>query len=466
MVNRHRTGVGGLAVTMLLAGCHIPANSPLTGLAQLRPHGMPHTNVLPPAAMLQHPGPGVEGPGPGIITPASYEAALAANGIAGGGAALAAGGFGDESGYGIDGLGGGAACPPGGGGAAAGAPYGGGGGAGMAPASQIGFIGPDGMQVRWDMSLAGGFDSPPLVTPGRYDFPQGAIYRLKLTDIPGYEGVELYPTLEVAPVTPRTDAFLAHNTIPFQLTEEDLDQVTTGNFVTKVVYLPDPDYQELAVAGVETLVSTRLDPGVDPVVEADRRGSILAIIRIGNKDLESTGPGGASGGFVDTAAAPPVGVAAPLGMPVGGDPAQVPPAFVAGMTAPEYGMPRVGTPIGLPGPAHIPLGIPAGLQKHSITNHTKMHIPPPSRKMALHVQQAPGLSYPKPARHAYVAERHDVPNIRLRQPPEDRTRFVENGGPDPDSEAAAMGARRGLGLGSRHGMGAGVEAPCPPEPLE
>jgi hypothetical protein len=331
----------------------------------------------------------------------------------------------------------------------------------MPPASQIGFIGPDGMQVRWDMSLAGGFDSPPLVTPGRYDFPQGAIYRLKLTDIPGYEGVELYPTLEVAPVTPRTDAFLAHNTIPFQLTEEDLDQVTTGNFVTKVVYLPDPDYQELAVAGVETLVSTRLDPGVDPVVEADRRGSILAIIRIGNKDLESAGPGGVAGGFV-AGGSPPVGVVAPLGMPVGGDPAQMPPAFVAGMTAPEYGMPRVGTPIGLPGPAHIPLGIPAGLRKHTITNHTKMHIPPPSRTLDLHVQQAPGLSYPKPARHAYVAERHDVPNIRLRQPPEDRTRFIDNGGVDPDSEAAAVG----MGRGVRHGLGAGLEAPCPPEPLE
>lgn len=463
MVNRRRSGLAGLAVTMLLAGCHIPANSPLTGLAQLRPHGMPHTNVLPPAAMLQHPGPGVEGPGPGIITPASYGAALAANGLGmDGGVALTAGGYGDEAGYemdgmggmdGMDGMDGMAACPPGGG--AVGIPYGM--GPGMPPASQIGFIGPDGMQVRWDMSLAGGFDSPPLVTPGRYDFPQGAMYRLKLTDLPGYEGVELYPTLEVAPVTPRTDAFLAHNTIPFQLTEEDLDQVTTGNFVTKVVYLPDPDYQELAVAGVETLVSTRLDPGVDPVVEADRRGSILAIIRIGNKDLESAGPGGVARGFV-AGGSPPVGVVAPLGMPVGGDPAQVPPAFVAGMTAPEYGMPRVGTPIGLPGPAHIPLGIPAGLRKHTITNHTKMHIPPPSRTLDLHVQQAPGLSYPKPARHAYVAERHDVPHIRLRQPPEDRTRFIDNGGVDPDSEAAAVG----MGRGFRHG----IEAPCPPEPLE
>ena len=74
-----------------------------------------------------------------------------------------------------------------------------------------------------------------------------------------------------------------------QFTEEDFDQVLSGNFVTKVIYLPDPEFQELALAGVETLVSTRLDPGVDPIVEADRRGAILAIVRLGNKDLQAPG---------------------------------------------------------------------------------------------------------------------------------------------------------------------------------
>jgi hypothetical protein len=427
MLNRRLQGFVGMSLAATLTGCHIPANSPLTGLAQIRPVATPHTNVLPPAAMLQHPGPGVEGPGPGIIAPASYEAALEAAGV---------GGMGDGGGGGMGGV------------------Y------GTAPTSQVGFVGPDGMQIRWDVSMAGGFDSEPLVSPGRYDFPQGAIYRLKITDIAGREGIELYPSLEVAPVTPRTAAYLAHNAVPFQLTEEDLDQVTSGNFVTKVVYLPDAEYQELAVAGVETLVSTRLDPGCDPVVEADRRGSILAIIRIGNKDLESPGSGGMGGAALAGGAgtATPAGLAAPLGMPCGGDPSQLPPAFVAGMTAPQYGMPSVGTPIGLPGPAHIPLGIPAGLQKHSITNHTKMHIPPPSRSVGLHVQEYPGLSYPKPARHAYVLERHDVPKVHLKQPHEDRTRWVDNGGMDPDT--ANAGARM------LHGGGMDGELPCPPEPME
>ena len=403
MLTRNLPGFLGLLLAATLVGCHIPANSPFTGLAQMSPIATPHTNVLPPSTMLQHPGPGVEGPGPGVIMPASYEAAMSAAGI------------------GIDGEG--QPMIP------------------LPPTSQIGFLGPDGMQVRWDISTAGGFDSSPLVTPGRYDFPQGAIYRLKLTDIPNHEGEELYPTLEVGPVTPRTDAFIAHNAIPFRLTEEDLDQVTTGNFVTKVVYLPDAEYQELAVAGVEELVSTRLDPGVDPVVEADRRGAILAIIRIGNKDLESAIEG--SGGTVIGSGngATPLGFAAPLGMPCGGNPAQLPPAFLAGMTAPEYGMPITGTPIGLPGPPHIPLGVPAGLRKHTITNHTRMQIPPPSRELKLHVQQSPGLSYPKPASRAYIAEKSTVPHIHLKQPRHDKTRFVDSGCPDPEASG-----------------------PCPPEP--
>ena len=86
MTDRRMQGFVGMSLAAALTGCHIPANSPLTGLAQLRPVATPHTNVLPPAAMLHHPGPGVEGPGPGIIAPASYEASLAAAGGALGGA--------------------------------------------------------------------------------------------------------------------------------------------------------------------------------------------------------------------------------------------------------------------------------------------------------------------------------------------------------------------------------------------
>ena len=160
--------------------------------------------------------------------------------------------------------------------------------------SQIVFFGPGGpggtgdMKIGWQTGGPSGEKVylPGRSTPFRYNFMQGYIYRLKLADISGRPTLTLYPTIEVAPSTPATDAYLTHNQIPVQFTAEDLDQVEGGNFVTKVIYLPDPRYQELAVANVETLVSTRLEPGVDPVLEADKRGTILLIVRLGGINLE------------------------------------------------------------------------------------------------------------------------------------------------------------------------------------
>ena len=371
---------------------------------------------LPPSQRLMEPGPGVGGPGPGVLGP------------------LASGGVRPAMSMGPGGYGG-AACAP---------------AAGAGATSQIAFLGPEGGEVAWDVSGQGMFDSTPLVIPGRQNFPQGAIFRLKLTNLLDREGVELYPTLEVAPVTPRTDAYLAHAPIPVQFTDEDLDQVLSGNFVTKVIYLPDPEFQELALAGVETLVSTRLGPGVDPIAEADRRGSIMAILRIGNLDLQLPGqglamqgevtraqhqefidqgegnylpePAEAEGYYQDESSAPMQGemqyegaatgegygegyYGAPQGMSTAGfAPQPVPPHMVSGMSTPQWGMPSVGTPIGLPGPPHIPLGHEAGLVNHTIRNHTRVRMPPPVHKMKVNVKQRPGMSYPRPVNHVSIAE--------------------------------------------------------------
>jgi len=148
---------------------------------------------------------------------------------------------------------------------------------------QVIFLGPEGAKVRWDVRRAGAFDSEPLVCPGRHDFPQGAIYALKWEAISGRPGLTLYPTLEIAPPSEKSAEFLAHNAIPVGLTDEDIAQLVAGTGVTKVVYLPHPEFQELALRGVETLVSSQLEPGADPILEADRRGTILAILRADGK---------------------------------------------------------------------------------------------------------------------------------------------------------------------------------------
>jgi hypothetical protein len=218
--------------------------------------------------------------------------------------------------------------------------------------SQIYFLDPNSMQIGWQNGTGPNGERTylpaQLTVPARYNFNQGYIYRLKITNIPGRAGTALYPTIEVAPTTPATDAYLAHNAIPLQLTAEDFDQVIDGgNFVTKVIYLPDPKYQELAISGVETLVSTRLEPGIDPILEADKRGTILLILRLGAIDLEMPGFSGAG-----TVSSPP-GVGALnhggviIGSPAGADlpPGALPPGFTP--TPP----PAAGTVVLDPAPA-------------------------------------------------------------------------------------------------------------------
>ena len=310
---------------------------------------------MPPAARLAEPGPMVGGPGPGVLAPETIPV----------------------PGYG--------------------APA-------VAPTMQIQFLADGGsMTIHYDVVGDGSFGSEPLVTPGRVEFAQGGIYRLKLTDITGREGIELYPTIEVGTASYRTAAFLAHNALAVRFTANDIDQALENSFVTKVIYLPDPEFQGIGVGGVDTLVS---EPGVDPIFEADRRGSILAIIRLGNKDVELSGNAGAG--------LPMAGGVGFDGMACGPDGSPMsaygnPPNMVAGVTAPQYGMTYTGTPIGLPGPPHIPLGHPAGLQKHVMKNRTHMNIPDPVDKMKISVRHQPGYSYPQPASRAHIREQNIHP---------------------------------------------------------
>jgi hypothetical protein len=170
--------------------------------------------------------------------------------------------------------------------------------------TQVRFVRPSGMRVSWTANGPDGkptYSNVPLETPARYNFLQASIYRLKLSNIPGRPGLEVYPTLEVVPTNFKTEAFLAHSAVPVDFTDEDFKQITEGNYVVKVIYLPDPQYQELAGTGTEEILSTRLEPGANPIDEARRRGSILLVIRMGNMDQEApntppiSAPGSATG---------------------------------------------------------------------------------------------------------------------------------------------------------------------------
>jgi len=414
----------GLAtVVVVCVGCSIDsANFMQDGVVD---RGQYHA---PPAAMMARPGPMVDGPGPGVLQT----------------------GFMASSG---------AICPVGMNGqpyAAMPQPFAG-------QTTQIRFVGPEAMQIGWQIG-ANHYAENQLVTPGRFNFNQGYIYRLKLTSIPGREGPPLYPTLQVYPVHPATEAYLSHNSVPILLNDEDFQQVDGNNFVTKVIYLPDPQHQDLAIPGAEVLVSTRLEPGIDPISEADRRGTIMAVLRVGNMDLETgseaptvIGDGavtptshiqkvnGEAGQFVGpmpigTVGGRNGGVPGPMIMGMPGAPGQMAVNPISGVgPTPIWGMTTCATPIGLPGPPHLPFGGPASLKSHTVRNLTQQRIPKPTDHMLIDVKHNPGYRLPAPVKHVQYTENH----------PQFRGPVLQDGG--------AYGA-------GGYGAGAGTGgAYCPPE---
>jgi hypothetical protein len=232
--------------------------------------------------------------------------------------------------------------------------------------TSVRFASPAGMKIAWYAPTPDGktgFSSTQLEAPGRYNFLQGAIYRLKLSDVPNRPGLELYPTLEVVPANCKTYPFLAHSAVPVAFTDEDFDQVAAGNFVVKVIYLPDPHFQDLSTA-VDEVVSSRLEPGVDPIAEAHRRGSILLVIRIGNIDLEApnTPAMDAPCAYGPKPGMMPPGMAGMPGMPPGGMPpgmGGMPPGMMGGMPPGMGG----GMPPGMMGgmPPGMMGGMPPGM---------------------------------------------------------------------------------------------------------
>lgn len=156
----------------------------------------------------------------------------------------------------------------------------------------------------------GSYVEPGLSLPAEYNFAQAAIYRLRVSGIPNRPGKVYYPTLEVMAATPKSITFLDHGTVPVSFTDEDLARVDAGNLVVKVIYLPDALYQDVtALGGAEEIISTQLEPGADPIVEANRRGTILAIIRLGNINLENpNSPAKDAPPATMAPSAPPVGV--------------------------------------------------------------------------------------------------------------------------------------------------------------
>ncbi len=143
--------------------------------------------------------------------------------------------------------------------------------------AQIFFTDPDGAVVEWGK----GTSDERTTLPGRQDFALGAAYDLRLSNLSASKTKQASIRLTLA-ASPGPDGhrFLEHNPIPLTITAEDIDQLSSEKRVTKAIYIPSGEYSDFALAGVQTIVSTRQEPGVDVTAEAKARGTLLCVVEL------------------------------------------------------------------------------------------------------------------------------------------------------------------------------------------
>jgi len=111
----------------------------------------------------------------------------------------------------------------------------------------------------------------------------GPVYRLKVGGIPGHEGAEVFPTIEVIDRLYPPPGQAARFPIPIVLTAEDLRFALDGRYVLRVIYLEDnrtaPPVRDLP--GEQR--SYEAAPAQDPLEVADRLGRPVAIVRMGSR---------------------------------------------------------------------------------------------------------------------------------------------------------------------------------------
>ena len=134
--------------------------------------------------------------------------------------------------------------------------------------------------------------------PAQASLVVGQMYRMRISGMPEFPGVEFYPSIELIdrlhPPTCQVEDF----PIEFEFTEEEFEWAANGRLVTKVIYLEQPDRVPVTLLDQQQRITT-IEPSQNAIAEADMLGRPVAIIRLGGRtpdpnqpDPRFFGPGG------------------------------------------------------------------------------------------------------------------------------------------------------------------------------
>ncbi|MEZ6123336.1 MAG: hypothetical protein R3C49_09200 [Planctomycetaceae bacterium] len=119
----------------------------------------------------------------------------------------------------------------------------------------------------------------------------GHLYRLRISDMPKFPGLEIFPSIELLdhlhPPAGREDEF----PIPVILTAKDILAAQQGNLVTRVIYLEQPQIAQ-HLDPLRREIPQVVSGSQNALQEADRLGRPMAILRIGGRQASVNAPPG------------------------------------------------------------------------------------------------------------------------------------------------------------------------------
>lgn len=111
----------------------------------------------------------------------------------------------------------------------------------------------------------------------------GKVYRLRITGIPGHEGREVYPSLEILGRLFPPEGVATQTPIPLNIPLDDIEPALDGSLVTRVVYLENPRTAIPERRRPREQPFMDVGPGDDPLRAAERYGRPLLIARTGSR---------------------------------------------------------------------------------------------------------------------------------------------------------------------------------------
>ena len=121
-----------------------------------------------------------------------------------------------------------------------------------------------------------------IAAPAQVGLIVGHTYRIRVSGMAEFPGIELYPTVEVLdrlhPPVGKQQEF----PVPIELTNDEINLALEGNLITKVIYLERPQ-SSVPSRLVGPLPTQTVGSPVNLFAEANQRGRPMLILRLGGR---------------------------------------------------------------------------------------------------------------------------------------------------------------------------------------